>query len=174
MDAIGLYEFSAMALYHSSAAFFASFALPTKCDTRAINADIPARIQPNTGIDLIAAPTIRNAPASPMFAAVPATADAVCTPCAAAAPVDAPMLAVFAPFAAVCAAVLAVVATVDAVVAVVSAIVAAVDAICSPRPMASNLFHHSRNELTVANRNAESLFNVADTCCNPIVMDIND
>ena len=75
--AMGLYEFSAMALYHSSAAFLASFALPTKCETSAINADIPARIQPNTGMDLIAAPTIRKAPASPIFAAVPATADAV-------------------------------------------------------------------------------------------------
>ena len=75
--AMGLYEFSAMALYHSSAAFLASFALPTKCETSAINADIPARIQPNTGMDLIAAPTMRNAPASPIFAAVPATADAV-------------------------------------------------------------------------------------------------
>ena len=96
MVAIGLYAFSAMDLYHSSAAFLASFALPTKCDTRAIKAEMPARIQPNTGMDFIAVPTIRKAPASPIFAAVPATADAVCTPWAAAAPDVAVALPVFA------------------------------------------------------------------------------
>ena len=117
-----------MALYHSSVAFLDSFALLTKCDTSAINADIPARIQPNTGMDLIAAPTMRNAPASPMFATVPAVADAVCTACAAAAPVDAPTLAVLAVLLACSAAAFAVVAAVDAMVAVVSAAVDAVDA----------------------------------------------
>ena len=67
-----------------------------------------------------------------------------------------------------------VVADVWAMVAVVSAVFAAVSATCSPRPMAVSLFHHSFNPLRVTSLKAESLFNVADTCCNPIVMDIND
>ena len=163
-----------MALYHSSVAFLDSFALLTKCDTSAIKADIPARIQPNTGMDLIAAPTMRNAPASPMFATVPAVADAVCTACAAAAPVVAPTLAVLAVLLACSAAAFAVVAAVDAMVAVVSAAVAAVDAICSPRPTANKLFHHSFALFNVIRENAESLFKVCATCCNPIVIDIND
>ena len=110
---------------------------------------MPARIQPNTGIDLIAAPTIRNAPARPMFATVPAVAAAVCAPVAT---VFAPCATVFAPWAAVFACVAAVCATSAAVlaaVAVVSATVAAVDAICSPRPTDKRLFHHSFKPLRV-------------------------
>ena len=68
----------------------------------------------------------------------------------------------------------AVVAAVDAMVAVVSAAVAAVDAICSPRPTANKLFHHSFALFNVIRENAESLFKVCATCCNPIVIDIRD
>ena len=42
---------------------------------------IAAAIHPNTGMDLMAAPTIRNAPARLMFAIVPAVAAAVFAPC---------------------------------------------------------------------------------------------
>ncbi len=179
--ATGLYTFSATDLYHSSCAFLASFALPTKWDTRAINAEMPARIQPNTGMDLIAAPTIRNAPARLIFAAVPAVAAAACAPVAT---VFAPWAAVFIFAAAVpaaCAVAFAVSAVAPAVFEAVFATwetvlasIAAVSAICFPRPTSKRLFHHSFALFKVTRENAESLFKVCATCCNPIVIDIRD
>ena len=151
-----------------------SFALLTKWTITPTKADNAAAIHPNTGIDLIAAPTIRKAPARPIFAAVPATAAAVCAPVAT---VFAPWATVFPVCAAVfacCAAVLAAVAAVSAMVAVVSATVAAVDATCSPLPTANNLFHHSFNPLMVTSWNASSLSRASCTSLSPIVTAIKD
>ena len=100
-----------------------------KYETAATIAPIAAAIQPNTGILLIAAPTIRNAPAKVMFAAVPAVAAAACTPVA----------TVFA----VCAVVFAPAAAVFAVCAAVFATCAAVSVVVLVVPAANILAHHS-------------------------------
>ena len=164
---IGLYAFSATASPNSFAAFLASFALLTKCDTTAIKADIPAITHPNTGIVLIAMPTARNAPARVKLATVPAfaaTVSAAIAPafavCAVDAVPDAPALATFA-------AVFAVVAVVFAAVAVVSAVSAAV-------ALATAFAHHSFTPRNVTRVNAESLFKASDTCCKPMVIAMTD
>ena len=55
----------------------------SRADTAATKPTIAVTIHPNTGIDLIARPTARNAPARVRFAVVPAVAAAVFAPLAA-------------------------------------------------------------------------------------------
>ena len=79
----------------SSVAFRASFALLTNLDITPTRAATAAAIQPKTGTLLMAAPTILKAPASPVFATVPAVAAAFCAVCATvAAPMTAGLLAI--------------------------------------------------------------------------------
>ena len=166
----------------------ASFALLTKKATRPIRAEMPARIQPNTGIDLMATPTARNAPARVKFATAPAVAAAVCPVCAAVLATCAVVLAVapavlaacapaFASLAAVLAtvaAVFAVVAAASSVAAAVSAFNATVSAVSAVVAAATTFAHHSLRPRNVVRENAESLFNVSDTCCNPMVIAMTD
>ena len=135
--------------------------------TAATNAEIPATIHPNTGIDLIAEATARNDAAKDQLATVPVPA----------ATAFAPVATVFAPVATVepaAAADLALCEAAFAVLAAVFAVVAVVSAVSSTTDCPVSLFHYSFNEFKVTSVNAESLFKVAETCCNPIVIDIKD
>ena len=167
IDPMGLYAFSATASPNSFAAFFASFALPTKCEITAIKAEIPATIHPNTGIVLMAMPTVRNAPARVKLATVPAfaaTVSAAIAPAFAVCAVDAaPDAPAFAPFEAVF----------NAVAAVLFAI-AAFSMFSAAAALATAFAHHSFTPRNVTRVNAESLFKASDTCCKPMVIAMTD
>ena len=132
-----------------------------------------AAIQPNTGIEAIAAPTARKAPASVKLAVAPATAPAVLAACAV---VFATVEPVFAMTAVVCdcfATACAVVeATVFAVVAA-SACFSAVSSACATLAACVIFVHHCFSEFIVTSLKALSLFSACETCCRPIVIDIN-
>ena len=112
------------------------------------------------GMEVMAAPTNRKAPASPMFAAVPAVAAAAWVVVAAAL--------------AAAAVVLAVVAAVLVLLAAVFAVVAAVSAIWAIVAFAFTVFHHSCNPFNVTSRKALSLLRVLATCWRPIVIPMSD